>query len=1010
MSDYFGPLQTRVLDSTGYSYDQVIYQYKKPPLSCEVNLTGSVVWQKAKDISNFLCPSGWVIVGTLRDQVAETAAYTGDVLSSSSYAANSIKLMSSNLGTTSFSLYAWVNGHKILIQGSNSTDENNIITLNAPPSRGNRVDFVFLEVWRKLITPTDTLYRYGNVLYGGTNFSNDLIDPARNIETSLRVQVQYRIRVVNDIDIETYPSGFDPNRVYAQGPLSSPVACTGGCFFQASFDQGLWIAGEGDSAAQETLETVDGYTYAIPMFALSRRSTYAYEPDQDSNGAGRSLADYTNGYASDRPDNLYSDWVVSDDILDLRHKVAPVENYKEIAQEGFRRLSRGEIKGIMAKSTLGEDHYGTVLTHADAVSNVDKNGSVKIAEGDGVRRVFSNAQVDQSESLKTFTITDKYSGVSGSPWLLGEQVLVVTTNYPSGSYITIDKVYYSTTSGASVFTQYTTASIGNDIAITLTSGAAPIGGSGNITVDYTISFAQGPNGLSYLPITMLESRQEDSTQSVAFDSIRLRPSAPVVATDGTHFNMLYNKGACVTEPYDFGHQMEYHVLGNGTENFTIPRTIWGYDVLGIVSVKVNGTYRQPVSISRSASLYYVSMGSPSISVGLDIQCMLYTGVKFFEANRQGRAIIDTYEMLELTTLESPDGLLTEFHIDSSSKPIIAFGSTYEYNGQAFAYVNNDATSLVTLNTSVPTDATRSRATIKFSTAPTTGPIEVPVLVKSAIESTEGYSFFYSTLPYQGKLDGTAYGSIEAEGPSIVTTAGSGNITNYTQTGTAIFTGTTTVYGLNTNWLNTVSEGYRISADSDGTPYTISQVTSNTLLSVSAATDASSTLSGEAYTITALDKPSFSPSNIIDRFPALIADKDASANSESISTVITDEYPTLESSIKIRIQDIMDQAPGTTVFGVNAADRGRSAVTIADAEFGIGSPGLKFEKLDSSGAYQKTYQSYIFNDDNSGRLYLMVMASETDNTSLSRFMNQDSQDDVVDIFELPGRPLTSRKKS
>jgi hypothetical protein len=88
----------------------------------------------------------------------------GDVVTSTSYAANSIKLMAYDKGSLLNTLVAWVNGWKILVQGSNSADENNIITLNTPPTNGNRIDFVFLEVWRKLIYPTDTIYQYGNVL------------------------------------------------------------------------------------------------------------------------------------------------------------------------------------------------------------------------------------------------------------------------------------------------------------------------------------------------------------------------------------------------------------------------------------------------------------------------------------------------------------------------------------------------------------------------------------------------------------------------------------------------------------------------------------------------------------------------------------------------------------------------------------------------------------------------------------------------------------------------------
>jgi hypothetical protein len=72
-------------------------------------------------------------------------------------------------------------------------------------------------------------------------------------------------------------------------------------------------------------------------------------------------------------------------------------------------------------------------------------------------------------------------------------------------------------------------------------------------------------------------------------------------------------------------------------------------------------------------------------------------------------------------------------------------------------------------------------------------------------------------------------------------------------------------------------------------------------------------------------------------------------------------------------------------------------------------GLKFEPvgyLDTGSHYKKTFQSYIFNKDNSGRLYLMVVGSETDNSDPDGTcqLNAYSSNDVVDLFEIPGRPL------
>jgi hypothetical protein len=163
----------------------------------------------------------------------------------------------------------------------------------------------------------------------------------------------------------------------------------------------------------------------------------------------------------------------------------------------------------------------------------------------------------------------------------------------------------------------------------------------------------------------------------------------------------------------------------------------------------------------------------------------------------------------------------------------------------------------------------------------------------------------------------------------------------------------------------------------------------------------------SYTITAKDQP-FYRANIMDRLPTYDSTNDSNGRSENISTAVTDGDPVLETRIISKVQDIIDSSAGSVLFGVGTADRGRAQVYIPGAPLGEGNLGLRFEKLDSTGYYQKTYQSYILNRDNAGELYLMVVASETDSSSHSRFFNENYSLDTVDIFNMPGRPLTVRR--
>jgi hypothetical protein len=815
-------------------------------------------------------------------------------------------------GVLTETLVAWVDGMKVVVQGTNSADENNVIILPAPPSLSNRVDFVFLEVWRKLITPDDVIYTHGNVLYGGVNYPNDLIDPAVNVETSLRIQVQYRIRVA-PTDIESYPEGFDPNRVFAQGPLSNPLSCSSAAFVQVPGDPGLWRAGVGDSASQTSLQTVDGYTYAIPMFAVARRNTSAYNSEIHTNGAGYTLQDYLNGIASDRPDNLYSDWVVADDILDLRKSIKS-DNLADRCKESFEKLISGKYRSKMNYQTTGEDRFSVVSMEIDGISYDDPGWFNLIGLGDNATRAFS---------------------------------------------------------------------------------------------------------LAYLPEKVLESRRSDSTVAlpVVANSFKIHGSSPVVTTDGTFSNIVTNKGTTTTTLYDFGVQITYNTPSVVSGTIVVPRKIMGYEIIGVVSVYIpslavygTGTI---VTVSRNSTSYTINYTSPLVSLGANVQLQLYVGAsdinpnfpgKYFQTNKQGKAITDTFQMIELPAVYSGSGYT--YYVDSPGQVIYNIGSNQSQNGNAIAY---DAVGNMITATSLGTWSTdKTQVFIDFASDP---PAFIPVLTEAAVSNVESYEIYYQTIPYQGILDSTTYGTLETEGVALTTTAGSGTITNYTYSdGVARFYSDTTVTGIGVDWLSNAKAGYYICTGPDSS-FLISSVISSTSLTLREPTSFSATV---PYSIVADDMPSFSPANIINRLPALYDYNDFSACNEFIETAVSDPYPVLESRIISRPQDILTVPSDGVEIGVHYlsqnTSRGRSAVHITDSSslVGLGNLGLKFEKITTPGNYQKTYQTYVLNKEDKGELYLMVVGSETDNLSASRYLNQASDNDTVDLFQMVGRPIKNGK--
>jgi hypothetical protein len=196
-----------------------------------------------------------------------------------------------------------------------------------------------------------TVYRHGNTQADASvNLADDLADPVIDVETTKRVQVQYRFRATGAaeaVNFQTQADGFSNLNVLAQGGQAAPVASypfvradnasTSGSSDASAYgyeDGGLWVAGDGSSGAATDLNTVDGFVYAIPVGFVFRRNDASggigFDPIANTNGA---LPSTHGGFVnpavgviaagkSDRPDGAFSDAVNADDLLDLRRHVS----------------------------------------------------------------------------------------------------------------------------------------------------------------------------------------------------------------------------------------------------------------------------------------------------------------------------------------------------------------------------------------------------------------------------------------------------------------------------------------------------------------------------------------------------------------------------------------------------------------------------------------------------------------------------------------------------------------
>jgi hypothetical protein len=270
MAENYGNNVSNVLETIKHSFSNVVWQAGKPPLDSELNLVGQISWETLSDTIRNTCHSGFLL-DPLRTE--EDFVFYKE-------ASNYFEL---NRGLEN-PLIALVNGWVVPVVGSNSADGiKNQIKLPPPPSTEARTDVVFLEVWRTILSPNDTtnkptpttIFPYGNTEYVASSLNDEMIDSTVGFETTKRVQTQYRFRVTTgNNSLETYLEGLGSPDIYGQGTNTNPQNAYTFSNMQSEGDVGLWRAGNGDPT--NTLGTVDGYVYAIPVCAIFRRNSSGY--------------------------------------------------------------------------------------------------------------------------------------------------------------------------------------------------------------------------------------------------------------------------------------------------------------------------------------------------------------------------------------------------------------------------------------------------------------------------------------------------------------------------------------------------------------------------------------------------------------------------------------------------------------------------------------------------------------------------------------------------------------
>lgn len=574
MSQKYLPSTSRNLDPTNYAWDSLVYQAGRPMLDSELNLTQDLLNKRNTLPSGVISYQGQDdVVGSFEFQTPSDPNFTANA-----FVINPFKAM--------------INGMVVEIRNTDATDGTNKISLDAPNTgsgAGDRGDFVFLEVWRREVTPamqsksrvkviapiandTLTFQKDGNAVvltagadynlglslpettrniaqaindHGGANLGltvdgittfaetrgteylflnhnggsdgnhvgtdpnsftlgssnqagirvlnqpaggsdgegkpnankvyfagnvlspsgawldDNIQDPNVTVSSTRRVQIQYRIRTQQNLNLSNQIFGFENNILLAQGSEASPV--NGYNFSRNATDTGLWYAGTGSEADATALGTVDGFVYAIPLCYVFRRNASGVAGngfsalDSFNTGAlhnhdGSTLND--NDFVgnvvateSDRPDGLFADQIAEPDVLDLRRRVFPrgIDFSSELEYQ-YHSLLDGTNKTWFAKAhhlqTTGNGSGGA--SHSPLVCDVYGRNEIANIQNvgqwrrtfDHIARRWSNEPTTeriyivakpQNEAQVSTGISVTKGGGSGDYWFDGDQITIDLT-------------------------------------------------------------------------------------------------------------------------------------------------------------------------------------------------------------------------------------------------------------------------------------------------------------------------------------------------------------------------------------------------------------------------------------------------------------------------------------------------------------------------------------------------------------------------------------------------------
>lgn len=753
---------TRTLDLGSTSYRGTIFKPSKPPLDSELNFLGDLPHQLDELQIRQEFSSGFY--------PAYKATSIGYDNSGSTYGINLTttpnQIIVKNLNNLPFRLN--ILGDTLEVGGTNSSDPSQlIITLPAAASSGSREDLVYLEAWYQQVKPLDTnakpssstVYAYGNLQSGLAPVADDMYFSPIGTSTTDRVQLQYQIRVIPNVNFVTHPDGVDDDlNVFAKASNAAPLGNY--TFTRSTEDPGVYIAGDGTTPAQTVLGTVDGYVYAIPLFRIHRRNTAPFTL-LNLNGAGGTVS----LGVSDRPDGYFYDKVEVSDVEDLRHFITVNPSYQELLENSFHRLLSNTLNTALFESPLGSDAvYNSLGLFVNGMSVPDQVGVDDVAVPNSQRRVISDSLTNQRTITKV-QLADR-TQVFGITWTIGDQFIInLVGSNPTGTEFgtRVPNVYGVVRSGGvetKVFVPSSVTPLGNTTLV-FTLGTIPSGiGNQTLSVDYDIAYPAG-TGLTFVPTAVAKVYEVRDNVNYSFvsenDADGLRPGSLVTSASASDIRI----GRSTQEGFTTLGYISMNA--NGTQTYTVGPTHGGVPITHVNAVVVNSQ-----QITRSSSplkIQQVNLNfDGSISVVFNSAVPINTPMTFSVglANKAVRVQeltksiteVGTIEFLSKTILAGQNVTQVSFDADG-----VIFGAQSEYQGGGvyndICYVNNVAT---------PCTITVSGnfVTISGLATPlgvlTNDTVQLVVSHAYALDSTQRLQIFYQYVPYQGITSRQSFGT------------------------------------------------------------------------------------------------------------------------------------------------------------------------------------------------------------------------------------------------------------